>query len=116
MQDGLWECAFCGLDVVGTDVEWDFRGTLTIADVVDTGAAAAAATGVGGAAGGAVAGRSSNSSLGACSPPQVSPGGSAAGSGGGAGRGACGGGCVLTLQADPAALQVCRQSEYCALC
>ncbi|GIL50527.1 hypothetical protein Vafri_6694 [Volvox africanus] len=39
-MDGLWECAFCGLDLVKDDITWQYHGSLTLED-------AAQAAGVG---------------------------------------------------------------------
>ncbi|GLI63620.1 hypothetical protein VaNZ11_006635 [Volvox africanus] len=31
-MDGLWECAFCGLDLVKDDITWQYHGSLTLED------------------------------------------------------------------------------------
>ncbi|GIM08732.1 hypothetical protein Vretimale_12723 [Volvox reticuliferus] len=43
-MEGLWECAFCGLDLVKDDITWQYHGSLTLDDVAPAAGAGAAGT------------------------------------------------------------------------
>ncbi|GLC65702.1 hypothetical protein PLESTF_000330800 [Pleodorina starrii] len=85
-MDGLWECAFCGLDLVKDDLQWHYTGSLTLEDV-SVAAPSAAATAAPGPQRHGAAAASAAAAAGAC--------------GGGGGCAAAG---AVTLPADPEAL------------